>query len=651
MCNQTPDFDALSRLEVSIRGVLERRVQRPAGHGLVRVETLDEQHVPRRHAVLVVPPVVWTVAHDPRLAHEAVLGHLSPDQVGVGDGRRVCHRNGILEDRPDRPPHVDDLVPSFEHLVGLIGKLPAQSPLRALVVKAQMVPLRRPASHLVVEDVDGLRARHVLDELLALWVVGGPYLLVVGEQLLPALVAAVLEPLAVERVVGLVAADIGNDKVVSLDSAHVLAPLHDAIAGPFPGINTSQLPDDHMECDGFILVPRPGDERDTPSEAQPTFLSEIDDFVCALQHSLWPLNCYIHNNPELGYNEHKAHDALTSFMRSQRGWHVTPSAYGMETAWTAVYDSGRPGPVVAFNAEMGLASAEIVRSHHLGGKVTIVGTPAEEGGGGKIKCLEAGAYKGVDVSIISHPGILNNSPMVRTTAFTHLNIAYHGRAAHAANSPWRGINALDAMVVAYGAISALRQQTRPDDVIGLQITNGGNKPNVIHEHAAGVAVLRAVSAARLRELQRKVEACFRAGAEATGATVDIDVVPGYMDHVPNRVLAASYAKYWQALPDIPDPPLPVPGQVTWVKASTDQGNISYALPSMNVSFAIPPGVEKGQPHSPDFERASSKRGAFDRAMRVAKAMAGTAVDVLATPGLLHEVREQWRRDMAEHARS
>lgn len=276
----------------------------------------------------------------------------------------------------------------------------------------------------------------------------------------------------------------------------------------------------------------------------------------------------------------------------------------------------------------------------------LIGTPAEEGGGGgKIKCLEAGAYKGVDISIISHPGIFNNSPMVRTTAYTHLNVSYRGRAAHAANSPWRGINALDALVIAYNGVSVLRQQMRPDDVVGLQITDGGNKPNVIHEHAAGVAVIRAVTASRLRELQSKVEGCFRAGAEATGATVDIEVVPGYMDHVPNRVLAESYAKYWHALPDQPEPPLPLPGQVSWVKASTDQGNLSYHLPSMNVSFAIP---AKTPPHSPDFEKASGTKTAHDRALRVAKAMAGTAVDVCAVPGLLHDVKEQWKRDMAEY---
>jgi amidohydrolase len=302
--------------------------------------------------------------------------------------------------------------------------------------------------------------------------------------------------------------------------------------------------------------------------------------------------------------------------------------------------------IAVISVAAGLATAEMLRRHRLPGKVIIIGTPAEEGGGGgKIKCLEAGAYAGVDISLISHPGILNNSPLVRTTAFTHLSVAYHGRASHAANSPWLGINALDALIVAYNAISALRQQTRPDDVIGLQITNGGNKPNVIHKYAAVVAVLRAASTSGLQELQRKVEACFRAGAEATGARVEIEVVPGYMDHVPNRVLAASYRRYWEALPDPPNPPLPPEGQFTWVKASTDQGNLSYVLPSMNVSFAIPPGAEAGQPHSPDFEKASGTKGAFVRAMRVAKAMAGTAIDVCATPSLLEEIQDQWRRDM------
>ncbi|TQS31328.1 hypothetical protein Golomagni_08391, partial [Golovinomyces magnicellulatus] len=296
-----------------------------------------------------------------------------------------------------------------------------------------------------------------------------------------------------------------------------------------------------IEDEGFVFVQAPDNKTVTASEPPPQYLTRIDQFIHSLESILWPLNIFIHDNPELGYQESKAHDALTNFMRSRHGWSVTPSAFGMQTAWKAVFDSNKPGPVVSFNVEMdalpnlghacghnliamsgvaaGLATADVMRSQNLGGKVIVIGTPAEEGGGGKIKCLEAGAYKNVDVSIISHPGILNNSPMVRTTAFTSIKVAYHGKAAHAAKSPWLGINALDALVIAYNSISTLRQQTRPDDVIGLQITNGGSRTNIIHEYAAGVAVLRATSSGRLQELQRKVEACFRAGAEATGATV------------------------------------------------------------------------------------------------------------------------------------
>lgn len=302
-----------------------------------------------------------------------------------------------------------------------------------------------------------------------------------------------------------------------------------------------------------------------------------------------------------------------------------------------------------------MATANVLRRHRLPGKVLLIGTPAEEGGGGgKIRCLEAGAYRGVDVSLISHPGIYNNSALVCTAAYTRLRVRYTGRAAHAAQRPWQGINALDALVVAYTAIAALRQQTLPDDVIGIHITEGGDgSTNVIHAHAAGVVVLRAAKAQRLHELQSKIEGCFRAGAEATGASVAIDVEPGYLDHVPNRVLAAQYAKHWAALPPADDDDLPNPAlktdDYTWIKSSTDQGNLSYAMPSINVSFAIPPGPDGGANHSPDFEKAAGTRVAFLRAMRVARAMASTATDLYTIPGLLEAVRNQWRQDMEKES--
>ena len=291
-----------------------------------------------------------------------------------------------------------------------------------------------------------------------------------------------------------------------------------------------------------------------------------------------------------------------------------------------------------------------MRKHYLPGKIIIFGTPGEEGyRGGKIRLLELGAYDGVDISLISHPSIVNNSALVRTTAFARLEVEFFGRAAHASKNPWTGINALDALVISYTAVSALRQQTMPGDVIGLAITNGGGPAsNIIHAYAACTCMLHARTAARLEALQAKVSGCFRAGGEATGAKVTISVTQGYQDHVPNRVLAASYGRYWRALPDPPDPQIPPPAcnnRFTFVPSSTDQGNLSRAMPSVNASFVIPAGPEGGGPHTKDFEIASGKEEAFERALRVGKALAGTAVDVLARKGLLEEVRRQWRRDM------
>ncbi|KAK3326912.1 hypothetical protein B0T19DRAFT_484126 [Cercophora scortea] len=424
-----------------------------------------------------------------------------------------------------------------------------------------------------------------------------------------------------------------------------------------------------IEDDDWVVVHKETNEGENDGQkVDDDFASQIDEFIEVLQACLWPLNTFIHGNPELAFKEYKAHKVLTDFMRSRQDWQVSTSAYGMETAWVAVYDSGAAGPVVSFNVEMdalpdighacghnliamaslaaGLATVEMVTRHKLPGKVFLFGTPGEEGmDGGKIRLLNAGAYESVDISMISHPGILNNSPLVRTTAFSVLDVEYFGHAAHAAKSPWLGINALDALIIAYNAVSVLRQQTMPTDVIGMRITNGGAASNIIHVYAAGVCVLRAATASRLKELQQKVSDCFRAGAQATGARVDIKVTDGYADHVPNRILASSYTKYWNMLPDVPNPPIPTEGQFTWIQSSTDQGNISYAMPSVNASFAIPPGRKGGQPHSIDFEEASGTEGAFLRSMRVGKALAGTAVDVLKTPGLMKTIKEQWRRDI------
>ncbi|KAI0141411.1 hypothetical protein BJ166DRAFT_472570 [Pestalotiopsis sp. NC0098] len=432
------------------------------------------------------------------------------------------------------------------------------------------------------------------------------------------------------------------------------------------------------EVDDFVLVSHDDTNDGNAKRAEfkvvdekPLYIDDVSHYVDKMAEQLWPLNKTVHDNPELGFKEFIAHAALTKFFRRQPNWKVTPSAYGMATAWVAEWDSGKKGPVISFNVEMdslegighacghnlimsasvagGLATAKMIEKHDLGGKVVVFGTPAEEGGGGKIKLLEAGAYKdyAVDINLISHPGIVREAALVRTSAYNEFTVEYFGRQAHAAASPWLGINALDAMVTAYTAISVLRQQCMPGDVIQGHITDGGSRPNIIHAHAAGKWVVRADNQARLVELRKKVVACFEAGATATGATLKIEPGQAYADHVPNRLMGASYARYFNAL----SPPgrIPADQDVDEINgrtmASTDQGDISYAMPSLSPGFSIVPGPGGNGPHNPEFAEAAGTKDAFWRALRVGKALAGTAVEVLTTEGLLEAIKEEWKQDV------
>lgn len=236
---------------------------------------------------------------------------------------------------------------------------------------------------------------------------------------------------------------------------------------------------------------------------------------------------------------------------------------------------------------------------------------------------------------------------MRTAAYMAFRVEYFGREAHAAASPWLGINALDALITAYAALSVLRQQNMPGDVIQGNITDGGVRPNIIHAYAAGDFVVRADTQARLEELKRKVDNCFQAGALASGATLKMTATMSYADHVPNRVLAHSYRRFFNALA----PPAQIPDNDDVdelhgkTMASTDQGNISYAMPSLNAGFAIPAGPDGNGPHSPSFAEAAGTRVAFERALRTGKALGATAVDVLVTKGRLEKVQATWANDM------
>nr|UYO77185.1 peptidase m20 domain-containing protein [Trichoderma balearicum] len=438
------------------------------------------------------------------------------------------------------------------------------------------------------------------------------------------------------------------------------------------------------EVDGFIIVPGGscldgGDQslNDKPPELK--FLDDIDRAVEGFADIFWHINKTIHDNPELGFKEYMAHDALTKYMKSQPGWIVTPSAYGMDTAWVAVFDTGRRGPVVSFNAEMdpdcatdclpgighacghnliatasvlgAVATATVMRQHSATGKIVLFGTPAEEGGGGKIKLLNAGAYSDhhVDVSLISHPGITPDATLARTTSYSQFKVECFGREAHAAANPWLGINALDALIAGYNNVSALRQQIMPEDRVQGYITNGGVAPNIIHAYAAGTFAVRSDSQKRLNVLKKKVYDCFAAGAIATGAKVTITEDWGYKNHMPSRPMARSYTRYFNALepPDKIAEDQDIDEIRGKTQASTDQGDISHAMPSLSASFRIRPGPKGQGPHNPEFAEAAGTLDAYRRTLRVAKGLAGVALDILFTEGLLDEIKKDWKKMITE----
>ncbi|KAI6843468.1 hypothetical protein KC342_g991 [Hortaea werneckii] len=410
----------------------------------------------------------------------------------------------------------------------------------------------------------------------------------------------------------------------------------------------STFDDSSRDSAGFVMVER--DASLPPGEYD--LLQTTSQYVDSLSAELRTVSLTIHDDPELQYKEHHAHAVLTEYMNEKPGWVVTPFCYGIETAFVAVFDSGKKGPTVSFNAEYdalkgighacghnliavasvagALATAHLVAQKGLSGKVILFGTPAEEGGGGKIKLLDAGAYDqhGVDISLISHPGITPDAALVRTAAYTAFKLEYFGKEAHAAARPWDGINALDALITAYNAISVLRQQTEPGDIIQGMITNGGLRPNIIHAYSAGRFVVRSSTRARRDALLKRVQACFEAGSTATGAELKVTRGGSYDDHMPNKALGRSYRHFFNRLGgNIPREEVDYLESATM--ASTDQDD---------------QGNQLGGPHTPDFEKAARTQEAHEKAMRVSKALAATAGDVLTRPELLREIRREFEEN-------
>ncbi|MGE5595263.1 MAG: M20 family metallopeptidase [Hyphomicrobiales bacterium] len=342
----------------------------------------------------------------------------------------------------------------------------------------------------------------------------------------------------------------------------------------------------------------------------------------------------------------------------RHGFAVERSAYGMPTAFRATAGSG--GPRIAVLCEydalpeighacghnliaisglaVGLALKETLPAGR--GTVVVLGSPAEEGGGGKVLLLERGAFEGIDAAMMLHPAARDGA-WANLIAREELHVEYFGRNAHAGASPWEGVNALDAMVMAYSAISAMRQQFRPTDRVHGVITRGGAKPNIIPDHTEAEFYIRARYSRELDDLRRKVMGCFEGAATATGCRFEYSVpTPTYAEVVTNDVLAEAYCRNMQTFEVVLPSKQQQAGGIAG--ASTDMGNVSYAVPSIHPSFAIPTEAAN---HTPPFTAAAATPEAHRATLRAATALAMTALDACLADGVLAEATREFRARM------
>jgi amidohydrolase len=291
-----------------------------------------------------------------------------------------------------------------------------------------------------------------------------------------------------------------------------------------------------------------------------------------------------------------------------------------------------------------LATAKIMKEQNLPGKVILFGTPAEESLGGKVDMLEAGIFDDyeIDISLIAHPTNGPDTPYMRTFSTSRLDLEYYGKTAHASAAPYEGINAQDALVLAYNAIGLLRQQSQRTDQVHGIINSGGTSINVIPELSSASFQIRAKDDTDLDSWSKRILKCFDAGAVATGAELNLTMRDNsYSAMLSNDILATSWSKYFTALGgEVPEPSL---DRIKEQGGSTDQGNISKKWPSIQPQFQIyneNGSVPTGGPHTAPFEVAAGSKKSFEKALMTAKGLAGVAVDVLTVEGMLDAIKKE-----------
>jgi amidohydrolase len=347
----------------------------------------------------------------------------------------------------------------------------------------------------------------------------------------------------------------------------------------------------------------------------------------------------LHAHPEVGWEEHNSSRWVAETL-AEAGYDVTPAYLGLDTAFHATIGSGpfRLGLCAEYDALPGLGHA---CGHNLISAITVgtaralapladaagltievYGTPAEEGGGGKIELLERGAFAGLDLAMMAHPAPVDVAE-AEPFAVSHSHVEYRGKAAHAAAYPEQGVNAADAFTIAQVAIGMLRQQLPPSVRVHGVMTNGGEAPNAIPARTEGRWYVRAESLAQLAETEERVWRCFQAGAVATGAS--LEVTPESKPYAEFRTFQPALDAYMRNATELGrvfDPGTPARRMN---RASTDMGNVSQVVNAIHPYVGI--GSLPALNHQPEFAAHCVGGDAEKALLDAATALAWTALDV------------------------
>jgi amidohydrolase len=380
-------------------------------------------------------------------------------------------------------------------------------------------------------------------------------------------------------------------------------------------------------------------------------ITEVDVWRERLIH----IAATIHANPEIAFEEFES-AALLSRTLEENGFELESGVAGLETAFVATLPGRANAPRVAFLAEydalpglghacghnlMGTASvgaglAVKAVLPELSGTIQVIGTPGEEGGGGKAIMVEGGVFEGVDAAMQVHPSNCNMTRR-RSLASYKVQIEFFGLAAHAAARPDDGVNALDALILTYNGVNALRQHLRDDARIHGVITHGGQAPNIVPDYAAAKFYVRAVDTPYCSEVLEKVRGCAEGAAQATGARLKFgEYAPRYEAMLPNPGLADLADANMAALGIKVE--LPQPDERM---GSSDIGNVSQVVPALQPYIAIGPQEMGG--HTIEFREAAASPAGYEGLIKAAKVLAMTAVDLLAVPDHMGEVKRAFQK--------